>query len=187
MIKYPAEKSLHEGLGLYLHHYSLGDGGYNDRWFKLPFLWSLTIPVPNIRNRRLAVKFHDLHHVLTEYETGLAGEAEIGAWEIASGCGIYYSAWILNFMSLVYGLIALPSRTFMAFIRGRHSASLYHSTDYELLLLKSIGEMRMSLHLPEGIPKPTLTDMVAFILWALFAVLIVLVPIAIALAIVQVV
>jgi hypothetical protein len=30
------------------------------------------------------------------YETDLPGEAEIAAWEIASGCARYQAAWILN-------------------------------------------------------------------------------------------
>jgi hypothetical protein len=32
---------------------------------------------------------HDLHHVATGFDTTLVGEAEIGAWELASGCRHY--------------------------------------------------------------------------------------------------
>jgi NADPH:quinone reductase-like Zn-dependent oxidoreductase len=37
------------------------------------------------------VKLHDIHHVLTGYDTTWRGKAEIGAWEIASGCGRHYA------------------------------------------------------------------------------------------------
>jgi hypothetical protein len=46
--------------------------------------------------------------VLAEYETGMNGEAEIGAWEIASGCGKYIPAWILNMAAFAYGVLFIP-------------------------------------------------------------------------------
>jgi len=36
------------------------------------------------------------------------GEAEIGAWEIASGCGKYIPAWILNMAAFAYGVLFIP-------------------------------------------------------------------------------
>ena len=70
------------------------------------------IPLPNTKARVDAVKFHDIHHLLTEYPATLRGEAEIGAWEIASGCGKYYAAWVLNFGSFFYGMFFFPKATY---------------------------------------------------------------------------
>ena len=42
--------------------------------------------------------------MLTEYDTNWVGEAEIGAWEIASGCGRYLAAWVLNLGAFGLGL-----------------------------------------------------------------------------------
>jgi len=89
MERYKNNLTIAEGLSQYLFAYGLGDGGYEAKRFEVPFLWKFTISLPNIPNRVQAVKFHDIHHVLTEYETGMRGEAEIGAWEIASGYGKY--------------------------------------------------------------------------------------------------
>lgn len=61
---------------------------------------------------------HDLHHVATGYGTTLVGEAEIGAWELASGCRHYYVAWILNLGAVVTGLFLAPRRVVRAFQRG---------------------------------------------------------------------
>jgi len=121
MAIYDEGESMSAGLSQYLLQYNLGDGGYKAKTFSVPFFKLFWIKLPNIANRREAVRFHDLHHVLTEYETGLVGEAEIGAWEIASGCGKYYSAWILNTGSLLYGIFLCPRKVYKAFKRGRKS------------------------------------------------------------------
>lgn len=144
---YQASWSMSRGLTLYLKQFNLGDGGYNDKSFTLPIIARLSITLPNIKNRRDAVRYHDLHHVLTEYETGYIGEAEIGAWELASGCGKYYSAWILNISAFLYGLIICPKRVYRAYLRGRKCKNLYHGFEYDQILTVSIGEMRRVLEI----------------------------------------
>lgn len=145
MAIYNENATMAEGLARYLTLYNLGDGGYTAKTFSVPFFKLFTITLPNIENRRKAVKFHDLHHVLTEYETGLVGEAEIGAWEIASGCGKYWSAWLLNSGSLLYGLFLCPRRVWKAFSRGKKSKNLYHGYTYEETLGRTIGDIRKEL------------------------------------------
>ena len=61
------------------------DGGDSLDWLPVKML-GITFKIPNSEGRRRAVRFHDLHHVLTGYQTDFRGEAEIGAWELASGC-----------------------------------------------------------------------------------------------------
>src|SRR5579883_1318887 len=158
--------TLGEALGEYLSRFGLGDGGYRDPKFTIPFFWVFALRLPNIRVRVEAVKIHDLHHVLAEYPTGLLGEAEIGAWEIASGCGKYWPAWILNFGSFLYGVVRHPSETFHAFVRGRHSDNLYHQADYKEVLGRSIGEIRQRLHMSHGIPSSSMSDIVSFACWS---------------------
>jgi hypothetical protein len=46
----------------------------------------LTIPLPSSEGRRALVRWHDLHHVLTGYDTDFVGEGEIGVWELRAGC-----------------------------------------------------------------------------------------------------
>src|SRR3954469_22900277 len=65
------------------------DGGDDDAWGKLR-LWGTPFAFPNTDGRRRAVRFHDLHHVLTEYPTTWRGEFEIAAWEVASGVRRYW-------------------------------------------------------------------------------------------------
>jgi hypothetical protein len=171
MFHYEDRHSLREGLLQYLTQFNLGDGGYTNRFFKINFFWKLTLTLPNISNRVQAVKFHDLHHVLTEYETGLCGEAEIGAWEIASGCGKYWAAWILNFGSIAYGIFLFPKAVFRAFIRGRHNRNLYHGKRYEQLLETSIGDMRNELYIYSVNPQVTARDILFFMLWVILILL----------------
>lgn len=103
---------------------------------------------PNTQARLRAVRVHDIHHVLTGYDTTWSGEAEIAAWELASGCGRYYAAWVLNLAALAVGLIVCPRRTFAAFRRGRVSENLYPAGFSDELLDATVGELRRRLRLP---------------------------------------
>src|SRR5688572_13294780 len=111
---YDPSSTLRDARQIYFEANDFGNGGYDDRWVKLkagPFaIW-----FPNTAARKRAVKFHDLHHVLTEYQTTWTGEAEIGAWEIASNCRDHYAAWILNLAAFGLGLFIAPSAVFQAF------------------------------------------------------------------------
>jgi hypothetical protein len=63
--------------------------------------------------------------VATGYDTTLVGEAEIGAWELASGCRHYYAAWVLNLGAVLIGLVLAPRRVSRAFVRGWQCTNLY--------------------------------------------------------------
>jgi hypothetical protein len=177
------ELSLREGREQYFRHAGFGDGGYSDRWVRLkagPF----TFIFPNTAARVWAVKLHDLHHVLTGYETTWTGEAEIGAWEIASGCGRHYPAWILNFGAFAIGLAIAPRETYRAFVRGRHSANLYRFAELdESLLERSIGEVRRELAIDAANPAlPNRSDNLSFALWVAIAVILSIAPWALGIA-----
>lgn len=141
------------------------DGGYGDRWVKLR-IGRFFIPFPNTAARVRAVRLHDLHHVLAGYATTWAGEAEIGAWEVASGCGRHYPAWFLNFGALAIGLALAPDRVFRAFVRGRYSGNLYGGEFQEQMLDRTVGSLRGELAIPEGERSPAARDVAAFVAWS---------------------
>jgi hypothetical protein len=126
------------------------NGGYDDPFVKVT-LGPLEVPIPNTKGRVRAVRFHDLHHILTGYDTDLRGEAEIGAWELASGCADHYAAWVLNFGAMSIGALLIPRRIWEAFRRGLKSKNLYRETFDEALLERKVSEMQVSL----GLNEPT--------------------------------
>jgi hypothetical protein len=83
------------------------DGGYSKSWVPIQ-MGPIKVAIPNSAARVRAVKYHDLHHVVTGYTTDLVGEAEIGAWEIGSGCAGFVAAWILNLYAIVLGFCRGP-------------------------------------------------------------------------------
>jgi hypothetical protein len=99
------------------------------------------MPVPNTQSRVRAVGYHDLHHVVTGYDTDTLGEFEISAWEIAAGCRGMAAAWVLNLGGLAAGAIAAPRRTYRAFMRGRRMDTLY-GRDLDTLLDRRVDEVR---------------------------------------------
>jgi hypothetical protein len=147
------------------------DGAYAERWVKLK-----AGPIPlyfyNAEGRRRAVKFHDLHHIATGYQTDWTGEAEIGGFEIGGGCGRFLWAWVLNLQAMALGLFLAPRALFRAFVRGRHAATLYHQGEFQdAMLTRSVGDIRRQLRLDRATPSATGADVVAFVAWSLAAVL----------------
>lgn len=123
------------------------DGGYRARWVVLRVGGVPVSAFPNSDARRRAVLLHDLHHVLTGYATSWTGEAEIGAWELASGCRDYWAAWLLNAGAAAVGLLVSPRRTLDAYRRGRRTRNLYAEGFDERLLDESLGAARRRLGL----------------------------------------
>ena len=65
--------------------------GYSEAWVRVQ-LGPIPVWIPNTSGRKRIVPLHDLHHLLTGFETNLVGEGEIGAWELASGCRFHIPA-----------------------------------------------------------------------------------------------
>ena len=164
---YDNNLKMRDALQSYFSRYHFVNGGYDLKWFKIK-VGAVFIPLPNIKDRVAAVKIHDVHHVLKEYTATLEGEAEIGAWEIASGCGKYYVAWLLNFASFFYGLFFFPSSLLTAFLNGRRcKTNFYHSLPYDdHLLNRSVGDLRKMVGIEEQ-RKSTVKDYLCFIFWCL--------------------
>lgn len=157
------------------------DGGDALAWVPLK-LWKLTIKIPNTDGRRKAVRIHDLHHVLTGYDTTLAGEAEIGAWELATGCLRWPAAFVLNLFALAIGIVIAPRRMARAWARGRRTHNLYGHDGVEDLLPRQLGDVRRELGLDAARPHVRLRDTIAVGLAALPALVVLAALVALPLA-----
>ena len=74
MPHYDAALTLREARGRYFAANGLGEGGYDDKWVRLA-VGPLRFAFPNTAGRVRAVRYHDLHHVVTGYATDWTGEA----------------------------------------------------------------------------------------------------------------
>lgn len=141
LVQYPEEMSLRDARRIYFEANGFGDdGGYGNKWVDFK-LGKVPFPIPNSPSRVRAARFHDLHHVLTGYDTTTIGEFEISAWEIAAGCKGFAAAWALNLSGMVAGALVAPRRTFRAFVRGRRNRTLY-GEPFEPLLEMTVREAR---------------------------------------------
>jgi hypothetical protein len=104
--------------------------------------WVLTVRNPGM------VRYHDLHHVVSGYGTGLTGEAQVSAYELRGGC---YSA-IIFFLcvgAVSIGLVISPASVWRAWRDARGSSTLYSSNiPFETLLDMNIGDLRESIGIP---------------------------------------
>ena len=146
------------------------DGGYAAKFVQLAKLGPIPVGFPNSDARRRAVVMHDLHHVATGYKTDWTGEAEISAWEIASGCGRMWFAWYINLQGMVMGWVVNPGATWRAWVRGRHSRNLYREGVSDRVLRETVGSLRARLGLDRPAPAPTFGDCASYAFWCCMAV-----------------
>lgn len=165
-LDYPDSMTLAEARALFFERSGLGkDGGYDARWVRVE---TKPIPVyfPNTACRVEAAKLHDLHHIANEYRTDWAGEAEIAAWEIASGCGRHLWAWLLNLGAFTVGMVLFPNRLYRAFLRGRRCANLYREGFPESELPnRTLRWLRERLRPMKGPARVAISDRLAFAFW----------------------
>jgi hypothetical protein len=181
MAVYPDALTVREARAQYFTANGFNESGYAARWVRLQ-AGPIPLFILNTKARVRAVRFHDIHHVVTGYDTTWTGEAEIAAWEIASGCAHHYAAWLLNLQAMAVGLFINPEVVFRAFLCGRRSANLYREVFNDSLLSPTVGVMRRRLHLETGPHSPTSGDRLTFAGWALVSELVLLSSFAIVLA-----
>jgi hypothetical protein len=156
---YDATMTMREARDRYFAENNFGaDGGYNDAWVDFK-IGPVPLPFPNTDGRLRAVRYHDLHHILTGYHTDFLGELEISAWETGAGCKDFYAAWHINLGGAGSGALFIPRRAFRAFVRGRHSETLY-GLPLEPLLDTTVGEARRNVGVDDS--TPTASDVVLF-------------------------
>jgi hypothetical protein len=162
VVQYGPESTLLEARRLYFEANGFPlDGGYEAKWVDFE-LGPIPMPFPNSDGRRRAVKVHDLHHVLTGYQTDIHGEAEISAWELAAGCGDMVAAYLLNMGGMALGMMISPRRTWRAWVRGRQSGMLYRTRIDDELLQRKLRDVRSELRLDEQPGPASIGDALLF-------------------------
>jgi hypothetical protein len=106
---------------------------------------------------------------VTGYATSWVGEAEIGAWEVASSCRGFIAAWVLNLLVMPVGATLDPGAVHRAFIRGRHTRNLYGGPYDDALLDTSVEDVRSRLGLDQCGFAARPRDHLAFGIWCLVA------------------
>ncbi|MEN2400166.1 hypothetical protein GKZ90_0010280 [Flavobacterium sp. MC2016-06] len=93
------------------------------------YIGCILAPVPNINARKKYLKFHDLHHIMTEYGIDRVGESEISAWELGSRSCRKPLISIMNLFALSTGFVLKPRKVIDAYYRGCRSKNLYYLSD----------------------------------------------------------
>ena len=180
MPHYDDSLPLRDALALYFETNDFGeDGGYNDDWVSGKF-GPIPFAFPNTPARKRAIPLHDLHHVITGYDTDGVGEGAIGAWEVASGCGRHWAAWFLNLNAMWLASLMDARAVWDAFLSGRNSSNYYERGIDNGALETSVGTARAALlgsHL-EG--EATAADRAAFAAWWSLGLLLVAAQLALA-------
>lgn len=164
------DKTLRELLPEFYKDYDLGmEGGKYEANVKVEMTKKIVFYFPNFPARKKAVLKHDIHHLVTGYPSTYTGETEIGAWEIASGCGGYWVAWILNMSGMMTGIVFNLWKVLKAFARGRRTKNLYHHllSDEQALDIK-LSELQQVLLLDQYSKntRPGFVDYILFAGWA---------------------
>jgi hypothetical protein len=144
-VRYAPTLTLREARALYFQHAGFDERTYAERWVTLRVAGLPLLGFPNSAARVRAVRLHDLHHVLTGFDTSWTGEGEIGAWELASNCRDHWAAWGLNFSAALIGLCIAPRRVARAFRRGLRERNLYDVEFSDALLDETLGAARERL------------------------------------------
>lgn len=147
---YHEDMTIRDALARMFEEFGFKDDAYTAKWFPI-YVGKIPIYLPNIPSRARIARFHDIHHVITGYPANWRGEAEIGAWELATGCRSSWVAWFLNSGAVAVGLLLYPGAVWRAFQRGRNTRSnLYFDYDYEPLLDETIKSLREKIGLPSA-------------------------------------
>lgn len=147
------------------------DGGQSKPYVKIEIAPPFHFYIPNLEARRKVVVKHDIHHLLTGYETNVAGESEISIWEVVSGCGKYWIVFFIDVPGSMLGFGFNLPKLLKSFARGRRTGNLYHDkyTTEQALDMK-VGDLRKEFKLDQypKYTKPTFTDFILFCAFLLF-------------------
>jgi len=153
----PSSASVRGARDAYLKENDFDMQQYDMDWVPVN-LFGLRVSIPNPRIRKLAVRYHDLHHLMTGYGTDEIGEVQISVWELKSGIrnfGIFVPLLIAT--QIILGLVHSPKTvlsTWKSIPTGRHVKKPSYAY-YEACLKLTMGELRQAHGLPiEGIAGP---------------------------------
>ena len=153
---FPTDWTVKRAMAAYLDENGFAKDEYDKPVVDVTF-WSLTFPVPNPPSRQIAVRMHDLHHVVTGYGTDPCGEAEVSAWELRRGIRCF--SWFVQCIILggvIMGLLCYPRRTLAAWRAGRSDTAVglqvANMARYDELLEMDILHLRQLYGVPsEGL------------------------------------
>lgn len=165
----------------YRHNGFPADGGAQEqRW--QPFACrDLKVHLPNFKWRRRALPVHDLHHAITGYRFSPQGEFEMAAWEFAAGRYPHALSTLFCLPLVSMGAAVIPRRTFAAFVRGRHSRTLYQEGDLVALLDRPLLAAQLQC-LPPGKVRARWRDWAAFVVLVAASTLVIASPLLLVLA-----
>ncbi|MGL4599808.1 MAG: hypothetical protein ACRCYO_19945 [Bacteroidia bacterium] len=160
-------------LAEFYEQFNLGnDGGQSKSYVKIELGGGLAFYLPNVESRKKAVVRHDVHHLLTGYSGLLAGESEISAWELRSGCWKYPFAFFINLSGMLTGLLFNVPAVFRAWTKGRSTTNLYQLDLTEDEILDTPTEqLKKTIGWTETPEKATLYDYLSFLGFALLGIL----------------
>lgn len=144
--------SVKQGRDVYLKENGFTVESYDAKWTPASLV-GISFSVPNTKNHRRAIIWHDLHHVATGYGTDPAGEGEIAMWELRRGLrGLDLYVLMLVVFGAVVGLLVAPRRM----LRAWNSSGTGHQhlfardlAEYDGLLNMTVGQLREALGVPE--------------------------------------
>ena len=103
---------------------------FADRWYRIG-----GVPVlPLVGGLKHSLILHDVHHLVTGYDTDWIGELELAGWELGSGgCAAHVLFWFDRIAAMVIGLLSAPRRTVAALRTGLQQRNLYGRRSGEVL------------------------------------------------------
>ena len=129
----------------YLAKSGYSTDGYEDRRFRVS-VGRLVLNFPNPGR----LPYHDLHHVVSGYDTGLVGEAEVSIYELRGGCPTILILF-LCLGSIAIGCVLSPKRIIKAWRAAKGTSTLYASTvPYEKLIEMNMIDLRRLLNISPG-------------------------------------
>jgi hypothetical protein len=123
--------TVHDALGDYFERRGVKPESESvDEWLREKWAYMsigrCRVPIKPLYGYKKVVVLHDVHHLVTGYDTTWAGEFEVAAWELGSGgCGPYLLMWQNRILTMLLGTILAPTRTWRAFRRGRGAHNVY--------------------------------------------------------------
>ena len=109
-----------------------------DRWYRMG-----GVPVlPLVGKLKQSLILHDIHHLVTGYDTSWSGELELAGWELGSGgCHTHFFFWLDRIGAFTFGLLTAPRRVLRAFRAGWYARNLYRLDAYRVLRM-DVDELR---------------------------------------------